>query len=356
MEQKIRTLFFKASRPIGEVPKLDPIRVARNHLQDIATTLVLDTNILIKMERVVRSGNKVSAIKPAGLHNLLTLLERCPSQSIYLSPAFAFGEMPPALAENCRQAFDVFLARHLPNFVDSPDAIPATYSGKSKDYGFFDLEMNAQMVLAVPFCSLVYLQVVDRMSRLKPIEKFERYLDMAEEELDVLSAKEVEIARYCFANPRNDSRELIDLRRVFRRNFVQTKEEALPRSPEQLLAVAFNGASDLNLLNSANVLDNQALDGIIQDCWITTTDKKLERFSQISHSINFDNEAGKIAASEILAAHADDPYWEASSRIFHLRCARRAPKYWSHSPDVQRYPEIAKRAARLAHESFSTSD
>jgi hypothetical protein len=149
--------------------------------------------------------------------------------------------MPPGLAEQARQSYELFCERHLPNFVDTPDAIRVPYIGKSFDFGYFDLNDTAQAALAIPFCSLVYLYLVDRMPRLKPIEKFARYLATLEEQIDLLGAKETEIARYCFANPPAASRQAIDLRRdVFRDNFMKTKEKKLPHDAAQLLKVAFN--------------------------------------------------------------------------------------------------------------------
>jgi hypothetical protein len=355
MKRKTHTYFVKPTYPYGIVPKLDPVWIAKNHQRGIITTLVLDTNVLINMEKVVLLGNKTPLVKEKGLHNLISLLERCPPASVYLSPGLAFHEMPPGLAEQCRQNYELFCARHLPQFVDSPGSIQARYAGKFHDYGYFDLDEDAQAVLAVPFCSLVYLQLVDRIPGLKPIEKFKRYLETVEKEVDLLSGKEIEIARYCFANPPAESRQIIDLRRVFRRNFMQTKEEKLPRDSAQLLQVAFNGASDLNLINSANVGDNTPIDGIQQDCWIATGDAKLAQFAELSHYVNFDGDAGKVMAPTALEAHDADPYWQESLTMFQLLRLQRAPHYQARELKVANFPKLARRAAEITEEAFAHS-
>lgn len=353
MQPKKRTLFLKPTHPFGIAPKLDPVWVAKNHLRGVTTTLVLDTNVLINMEKVVLAGNKTPLVKEKGLHNLISLLERCPPTSVCLSPGLAFHEMPPGLAEQCRQNYELFCARHLPQFVDTPDSIQARYAGKLRDYGFFDLDEEAQAVLAVPFCSLVYLQLVDRIPRLKPIEKFKQYLAILEKEVDLLSEKEIEIARYCFANPPAESRQTIEVRRVFRRNFMQTKEEKLPRDAAQLLQVAFNGASDLNLINSANVMDNTPIDGIQQDCWIATGDAKLAQFAELSHYVNFDGDAGKIMAPTVLEDHDADPYWKESLTMFQMLRLQRVPRFQARELDVANFPKLARRAAEVAEEAFN---
>ena len=55
----------------------------------------MDSNILIKMERVVKAGNKWSSVKENGLDNLIKLLQKCNPYSVCLSPGFALKEMPP---------------------------------------------------------------------------------------------------------------------------------------------------------------------------------------------------------------------------------------------------------------------
>ena len=352
MEFSKRTFFFKASHPLHARPKLDPIWIAKNHERGIMTTLLLDTNVLIHIEKIVKSGNKVSAIKDHGLQNLISLLYRVPPGSICLSPGIAFDEMPPALAEQCRWNYEFFCAKHLPHFNDSPGSIQPTYVGKSHNYGFSDLELRTQAVLTIPFCSLIYLQLVDRMSHLKPIDKFKKYLAMVVDELDILSSKEVEIARYCFANPPASCVKTIALRKVIRKNFVQTKDEKLPRDSAQLIGVAFNGACDLNLMNCANGGDNNAIDGVKQDCWIATRDEKLFKFGEIAPSLNIGATAGIVASNSELDEHALDPYWNETMHLFRDMLAQRADYFLRRKFELMSYPSIAERAIACAGKSF----
>lgn len=349
---KTRTYFFKPSRPVGPPPKIDPLLVAMNHAQGRSTTLILDTNILVKMEKVVASGNKAADLKNKGLHNLVALLNRCPLESIYLSPGLALNEMPPALAEKSRNNFDVFCERHLPQFSDCPSAIQMRYIGKVTDYGFFDLDNEAQAVLAIAFSSLVYLQLLDRTPGLRPIEKFKRYLNILVAELDLVSAREVEIARYCFANPPATSKEIIALRKVIRRNFLQTKDERLPRSADQLLHIAFNGACDLSLILTANHGDSKTIEGRKQDCWIATGDSKLWKFGEAAPHILLDGEAGKFFHPPMLEEHSEDSYWAESAAAYFELASSRATRYQSKKLDVSGYPALARRAADFAHASF----
>lgn len=71
-----RTLFIKASRPVSGELKLDPVLIAKNKLAGVETTITLDTNILISMEKVVDNGNKWASVKKQGLHNLIKLFTK----------------------------------------------------------------------------------------------------------------------------------------------------------------------------------------------------------------------------------------------------------------------------------------
>ena len=150
-ELKPRTYFFRSTHPVQE-EILNPVLVAVNASHGIETTLVLDTNILIAMERVVKGGNKTSLLKQHGLHNLVELLGRCPPRSICLSPGIALDEMPPALAEKSRWLYEAFCSKHLPSYVDTPNSIHTSFTGKDTDYGYLDLEPVAQAILAVLTC------------------------------------------------------------------------------------------------------------------------------------------------------------------------------------------------------------
>lgn len=223
-----KTLFIKPSQPFGGEATLNLNRVIGNKLGGVETTLILDTNVLIRMEHVVKNGNKKSQVKAQGLQNLIDFIGRCPPQTVCLSPGQALYEMPPALAEQAREAFEVFCETHLPGFVDAPNCIQKKFDGPKVSYGYFDLPHDVQAVFGLTFTSLLLLQVVDRSSIKAPIDKFKEYLRRIVTELDLLSAKEIEIAKYCYAVPPANCRELINFRRGIRGNFLQKKDGGRP--------------------------------------------------------------------------------------------------------------------------------
>ncbi|WP_308388011.1 hypothetical protein [Acidithiobacillus sp. AMEEHan] len=339
-----RTYFFRPSRSGDAEPVLNPALVAVNAFRGIETTLALDTNVLIAMERVVKEGNKNSLLKKYGLHNLVGLLDRCPPKSICLSPGMAFDEMPPALAEKSRWNYEAFCSKHLPSFTDTPNCIHKTFVGKDSNYGYLDLEPVAQAFLAIPFVALLYLNIVDKHFSGSPIQKFKECLRRLSDDLDMLSAKEIEIAKYCFAEPPAAATETIRLRKLLRANFLKTKDNKAVYTYDEAMAVAFNGACDLTLINFANVAQTKGLDGVQQDCRIATRDKKLFEFSKISHYLDLGGEAGKFAVATILPENANDGYWQEAADAQQSLGLSRMPRHLTREIDVLSYPAIARVA------------
>jgi len=350
----VRTLFIKPSRPIVGDIKLDPVRVARNIASGVETSLALDTNILISIEKVVKNGNKWSSVKMQGLHNFVKLLEKCPSGSICISPGLALNEMPPELAQQALDAFEEFCSVHLPGFRDTPNCTRVKYNGKKENYGYLDLSLDGQATIALPFISILFLNLVDKKSSSKSFGKFKEYFDLIESKIDVLSATEIEIAKYCFAEPPADCRETIELRKQIRHNFLKTSDGKAPKNSDEVLAIAFNGACDIILLHSANLLDTNGLDGVEQDSWIATKDKKLVDFCNIFHHVNHDGEAGKYAARTEHPEHAKDPYWMQVDTEFKLRHFRRLAHHVDRETDIIGMVDVAKDAMREIEQAFDS--
>lgn len=316
-------LLIKPSRSINGEMKLDPDLIARNKSEGIETTITLDTNILVSMEKVVNNGNKWASIKNQGLHNLIKLLQRCPPNSVCISPGLALQEMPPELAQQSIKKYELFFSEHLPGFINTKNCIYPEYNGKKESYGYDDLSPEAKVVLAIPFACILYLNLIDNKYKGKPIDKFKSFLNKLESKVDILSAAEIEIAKYCFAEPPSDCRETIDLRKKIRNNFLKTSDGKLPKDSSEVMSIAFNGACDIRLLQAANIIDQNGVDGVKQDSWIATKDKKLVDFCNIFHYVNLDGEVGKYAVTNVHPEHSKDAYWMLADTDFGIRSIKR---------------------------------
>jgi hypothetical protein len=349
MEKKRRTLFVKPTRLVGLPVTFNSQLVSRNLCNETETSLTLDTNILIGMENVVRSGNKWSFVKAQGLHNFVRILQGCPTRSACLSPGLALREMPPELAEYSRNCYELFCAAHLPGYVDAENAVQVSYQGKSKDYGFLDLSHSEQAALAIPFISLLFINLLFHDASRSRLEKFTQFLDWLLEFVDVLSLTEIEIARYCFAEPIPHAGSV---RGKIRKNFVKTKERKLPKTTDEVLKIAFNGACDLRLIYACNAIDNNGLDGVKQDAWIATQDEKLVEFCTVFRHVNIDGQAGKYVEHTLLDADENEPYWWQTDVELKSRMLPRHRYIESIEIDADKLVDAATRAIEKVQSEF----
>jgi hypothetical protein len=265
------------------------------------------------MERVVKNGNDQTSLQKSGLNNLINLLKSCPA--ICILPGMAFGEMPPGRASEAFNYYELFCKEHLPIFSDIPNCNHPKYAGKREDYGYLDLEFENQVILAIPFVSLLYLNIIEKKFNGIPLEKFKEFLRRVSCDLDFLSAKEIEIAKYCLARPPSSCTETISTCRILRNNFLKTKRGRNPKNFEEVMAIAFNGACDLSLINSANVIDRHGINSIKQDTWIATQDQKLVEFTSIFQYVNVGDSVREYDAINIHPESENNSYWQAAIDI-----------------------------------------
>lgn len=352
-----RSLFIKPSRPFkGPQPKLDPVVIGQNKMAGLFTALVLDTNIIISMEKIVKSGNKWSSVKAQGLHNLVRLLQRSPPESVSISPGHALSEMPPQLARQARSAYEIFCQKHLPSFSDAPGSEQEKFEGQFEKYGFLDIPQEVRASLSITFSCILYMNVVDRCRKGTPIEKFKAYLDYLEDKVDFLSATEIEIAKYCFWEPPAFNKELIKKRRKIRQNNLKTGDNKAPENINEAIDIAYNAARDIYLLHTCNWLDSMNLNGEPQDTWIVTKDKKLVEFCELFHHVEIGGEAGKAAASRVLPEHENDAYWNEANADFMRRSVKRLPnKMKKRDLSESDLLAISDESIRIAREAFQAS-
>lgn len=159
-----------------------------------------------------------------------------------------------------KRKYEQFLTKHLPHFIDAPGSINRDYHNYFEIYGFEYLPRGHQAILVVNYLNLIYLNII--YNKLKPIEKFKLFINVLDDKVDVLSSTIIEIARYCFVIPPAESKNIINTCKKVQTNFAKTTNGKLPRSDEDYKHIEFNGACDINLLFTANTLEQKGFDGI----------------------------------------------------------------------------------------------
>ena len=69
----------------------------------------------------------------------------------------------------------------------------------------------------------------------------------------------------------------LDLIKSIENNFARRKKKR-PKTADDAIRIAFNGSSDLAMLNAAVVRDGKEMDGEVLDIWFGSNDKKLLKF------------------------------------------------------------------------------
>ncbi|MFA3111997.1 hypothetical protein [Acinetobacter pittii] len=348
-----KAIFIKPNHLGLNIPKLDPILVNRNKAKGIETTLVLDCNILIKMEQTVKAGNKWRSVRENGLDNLIKLLQRCNPYSVCLSPGFALKEMPPQNAKICMDFYEAFCSAHLPNFVDTPNSTRKAYTGFSSDYGFGDLTTEAKLVFVLPYLNFLCLNYIEYCYSGTPIEKFKAYVDLLEEKIDLLSATEIEIAKYCFFNTTKlEKGNIKEFCKQIRKNSVLYKKGKRATEISQIWKIAFNAASDIHLLHAANSMDNKFLDKVKQDCWVVTTDKKLAAFCELFHQVSVEGVLQPYAMATIPEEMVNSEYWQSANEYFVSKSMERREHYLSRKINLEKLLLVVDDVISMLEKDF----
>lgn len=88
-------------------------------------------------------------------------------------------------------------------------------------------------------------------------------------------------------------------------------------------------------------MDEYGLDGVRQDSWVATKDKKLVDFSNIFHHVNIDGEAGRYAVGSVGMEHSKDSYWQQAEMDFGMRSIWRAHYHQSREINMDVFIEEA---------------
>ncbi|WP_244557245.1 hypothetical protein [Agrobacterium tumefaciens] len=276
---------FKSSSNSTEIINLDRDAIRENHRNGRQTNVMFDTNILIAIESAYKTGQRHHELKNAGVLELARLIEKTSKYGVFISPAAAYQELPPARRGEVEAAFDRFLADYLPNFCEDPNSTKVPLAGVGLDPEHFSaLSPERQKTISCSYASLLAMNVIHRLDTSDGLGKFVLYIDFCAEVLDLVSLKELTIARYIFA-PENGITEELRTRKVaITNNFAKLKKGGGKglTSAKILERIALNGANDLKLISAADIVNNSRERfsfGVIEhDVWIATSDEKLYEF------------------------------------------------------------------------------
>ncbi|NKL21121.1 hypothetical protein GFM07_18910 [Rhizobium leguminosarum bv. viciae] len=276
---------FKSSSSSLNVIKLDRDVIRENHQNGRQTNVMVDTNILLTIEIAYNGSQRHKDLEDAGVLELARLIEETSKYGVFISPAAAYQELPPGRTAAVEAAFERFLKDYLPNFRDDPNSVKVPFAGEGfEPEAFSALSLERQKIIACSYASLLALNIIHRLDALDGLDKLTLYIDYCEEVLDLISLKELTIARYVFAPEKGMTDQVRTRKSATANNFTKLKKGGgKGLTPIQVLKrIALNGANDLKLISAADIVNNsreQFSFGMVKhDVWIATSDEKLYEF------------------------------------------------------------------------------
>lgn len=274
----------------------------------------LDNCALQRMEQLPLNPTEQDA-EQVGLLPLIQILQRAP----IAMTAIGLNEMPDCHVAGAKLAYERFCSTFWPDHKDDIDATHRAYDESSTDrkVEFFELDDGARCTYGAAYISILQMQNINRTyTSLSPEEKFQTYLHSIIGMLDVVSAFELEIAKYAFWHLTDREINLLPepvrvRRKDIRENF--TKPQG---SFSKCKNFAFNGAMDLYWLSGANLSEDLGLTLDVGACeftvdsWVGTNDIKLYRISKDIHSVASDDSTMKALAVSRESQLKASPYWQ----------------------------------------------
>ena len=338
---------FKSSNDGATAVRLDKSIIRNNSTTGYSTNILLDTNILIDIEAAYRTKSRHKFLREAGVIELVKMVKAARNSSIFLSAGAAFQEIPPNRRSNIERAYNRFLSDYLPSFCDDPNSLPlseaAEYEGTPD---FSDLSPQHQQVISIPYASLLAANVLDRLPELSGFEKFALYFKYCAEVLDMVSLKELVIARYAFAPELGINAEVRDRRNSVRNNFFKLKKAARKNltEGEAIIRISMNGAMDLRVIIASDIVNNaeeQFPLGLTKmDVWIATSDSKLYEFCQSCPGLIPNSGSGPMA--RMLDPHLDitkTDYWQKTLNFQEEQLERRLPRSLAEKRSMEKIVE-----------------
>ncbi|MCE9686141.1 hypothetical protein LZP73_07910 [Shewanella sp. AS16] len=295
-------VFIKPARLTRKSPDLKKSKVLKNAMNSVETAVIIDLNILSKMNQVVKGE---ITLNESGLKDLVKTLNNV--RGLCLSPGFALNEAEASYVRELYNSYETFLERYCRDYIDHPGAIK-TKIEKENVVQFEELSVGDRYVNAITYLTIVKTQLISRSrQKVSPEEQFYNLLSFLAEKADIIGAVEVEAAKYVFFN----TDEVKDVK--FRAYCKKIKDNFKKggNSSEKLLARSLNAARDIVYYRIAAGQQNTYIDGKMQDCWLLTADDGLANLTNSIYFVPQENgEDSKYVTFQRNKEQEKSEYWQ----------------------------------------------
>lgn len=283
----------------------------KNRLKE-AIQINLDNCTIQRMERLDKNST-VEDIKKLGLYPLYKILTECPN---ILISALGINEMPGCYISRAREAYNLFCKKFIPSYVDDPNATNKPFNVEEEKIIFRDLPLDTQKALGCFYLPYLLIQYIYKYnSGQSGLDKFRHYLYGVIHYLDMVSAFELELAKYAFWEINDKSvihtlsSEIKERRKRIRKNFVKERN-----SLNSIRAACLNSAMDTYWIRSICIGTDEReaiLNGYtICEHWLATNDDKLYIIANDIKPVQSINGFGYIIESVREKELLEFSYWK----------------------------------------------
>ncbi|MEZ9120740.1 hypothetical protein AB4098_00720 [Vibrio cyclitrophicus] len=279
----------------------------------------LDNCSIQRMEELSSSSTREDA-EAVGLLPLIELLESAP---VSLT-AIGVDEMPDWRVQRAMDAYQNFCQKFWPNHRDDFEATMRAFDpdSENKKVVFSQLSDSARCTYGLSYVAMLQIQNIQlNFGDRPPTEKFEIYMHSMSRMLDLLTAYDMEIAKYAFWDlTSNEINQLPENVRLRRKNIKQNFYK-LSSNLDKCRWFAFDAAMDIYWLSGANLAENLGVtlkaDGheLTIENWVGTNDHKLFSICQDIHSVYMGGATMKALESTRENCLSETPYWQYVDRF-----------------------------------------
>ncbi|WP_370607113.1 hypothetical protein [Pantoea ananatis] len=293
----------------------------------IIVQINLDNCSLQRMEELSPTST-LDDVERVGLLPLVDLLQ---NGEVSLT-AIGVNEMPDLWVKKSITAYHNFCNLFWPGHVDDPDATSRKYDPTSKKSKvcFKELSDDARTTLGMHYISMLQIQNIKiNYASHSPEEKLEIYINSMIGFINIISAYELEIAKYAFWEIDSNTINRLPSKISKRRKYIKQNFYRNGSSLDKCRWHAFDAAMDLHWLIGANFSED--LEAKIRinnknykiDHWVGTNDHKLYHIAQDIHHIYHEKSTLKALSMAREKELSEFQYWKnvdnISSNILNFR-------------------------------------
>lgn len=293
MKQQNEIKFIKHHKALNSIEKeLTPSYTLELNSLSKIVQINLDNCVIQRMELLTNTST-IEDVKKCGLFNLVEILQK---GNVYLT-ALGIHEMPNCRKNKAIYAYENFCNIFWKNHKNDKFATSIEYDNTDTNQKlvFENLSENEQLSYGIVYICMLHIQnIFFNFSHYSPENKFKTYIYGIIQMIDIISAFELEIAKYAFweltKKDFNDMPKHIHERiQLIKKNFTKHKSNF-----EKCKEYALNATFDIVWLRYANLIENledsksnnvEIAGKIFKiENWLGTTDDKLYKLSRDMYS------------------------------------------------------------------------